>query len=212
MAETLSALMKNHHTEVFKRHGCTPEGVDWGPQEDRFWLRHRNFLRLMEHETSCSLLDVGCGYGAFLDAPTAVRIEYTGLDIVEEAARQGQLRHPEATFLSGDFLDYPFEAERFDYVICNGIFTQKLTASLPDMDAYTKAMIRKMFAVCRRGIAFNMMTSYVNYMAANLFYKSPAETLSWTMSELSPHVRLDHSYPLYEFMVYSFKRPTVVAR
>jgi SAM-dependent methyltransferase len=188
MAETLSALMKNHHTEVFKRHGCTPEGVDWGPQEDRFWLRHRNFLRLMEHETSCSLLDVGCGYGAFLDAPTAVRIEYTGLDIVEEAARQGQLRHPEATFLSGDFLDYPFEAERFDYVICNGIFTQKLTASLPDMDAY------------------------VNYMAANLFYKSPAETLSWTMSELSPHVRLDHSYPLYEFMVYSFKRPTVVAR
>jgi SAM-dependent methyltransferase len=205
MTKKLSALMKSHHAEVFKRHGCTPQGVDWGPQEDRFWLRHNNFMKLIERDASCSLLDVGCGYGAFLDAPTAVKIEYTGIDIVEEAAQQGKARHPEATFLSGNFLDHSFEPGTFDYAICNGIMTQKLTATIGEMDAYTKAICRKMFLMCRKGIAFNMMTSYVNFTAPNLFYKSPSEMLTWTMSELSPSVMLDHSYPLYEFMIYVFR-------
>jgi SAM-dependent methyltransferase len=205
MTEKLAALMKARHTEVFKKHGCTPEGLDWGPQEDRFWLRHNNFMKLIADEKSCSLLDVGCGYGAFLEVPSTVKIDFTGIDIVEETVEKAKSRHPEATFICDDFLKRPFLPESFDYVICNGIMTQKLTATIPEMEAYTRAIIRKMFTLCRKGIAFNMMTSRVNFMAPNLFYQNPTEMLSWTMAEISPHLTIDHSYPLYEFMLYVYK-------
>ena len=46
------------------------------------------------------------------------------------------------------------------------------------------------------------MTTHVNYQADNLYYRNPAELLAWCMSELTPRVRLDHAYPLWEYTLY----------
>jgi hypothetical protein len=75
------------------------------------------------------------------------------------------------------------------------------------MDAFAARLIRALFRACRVGCAFNVMTTKVNFFAPNLYYRNPAEMLAWCMSELTPHVRLDHAYPLYEFTVYLFKAP-----
>jgi SAM-dependent methyltransferase len=159
----------------------------------------------MADERQCSLLDVGCGYGALLEIDKKLTLDYTGIDMVEDMIRHGKTHHPDATFICGNFLDHTFTEGSFDYVICNGVMTQKLTASIFEMEDYARKIIRKMFSLSRKGIAFNMMTSYVNFMAPNLFYKNPSELLAWVMCELSPHVKLDHSYPLYEFMTYVYK-------
>lgn len=62
------------------------------------------------------------------------------------------------------------------------------------MDHFLEALVRQMFALCKVGIAFNVMSSYVNFTAPNLYYRSPVEMLAWCMSEVSTKVMLDHAY------------------
>ena len=121
---------------------------------------------------------------------------------------EAKKRYPKGDFLCGDI----FEAKdigTFDYLLCNGIMTQKLDASIPQMDKFVRSLIRRMFDLCSEGIAFNMMSSRVNFMVDNLFYRSPAEMLSWCMAEITPNVALDHAYPLYEFMMYLYKNDRI---
>ncbi|MDV7400003.1 hypothetical protein RZS08_51785, partial [Arthrospira platensis SPKY1] len=87
---------------------------------------------------------------------------------------------------------------RYDFVVCNGVLTQKLHHSIAEMTAYAHRLLRAMFAHADVGIAFNVMSTHVNFMAPNLYYRSPVELLAWCLQELSPRVRLDHAYPLFE--------------
>jgi hypothetical protein len=51
------------------------------------------------------------------------------------------------------------------------------------------------------------MTTKVNYFSNNLYYKNPAELLSWCITEITPYIRIDHAYPLYEYTVYLYRDP-----
>ncbi len=50
------------------------------------------------------------------------------------------------------------------------------------------------------------MTTKVNFFANNLYYRNPAEMLSWCLAEITPRLRIDHAYPpLYEYTVYLYR-------
>ena len=143
--------------------------------------------------------------GGLLERATerGLDVDYVGLDVCEPMIAHARLTHPEAQFRHGDFFDQP-TSERFDYLVCNGILTQKLDASIAAMEAYTRDLVTAMFARSRMGIAFNLMTTKVNFMADNLFYKSPVEMLAFALT-LSPKVVIDHGYRLYEYTVYLYR-------
>ena len=197
-----------HYSTKIREHGPNALGVDWGFQ-DKADLRHDQMLQLVRPDNSGghpSLLDVGCGYGALLDrAKTCgIGLNYSGIDVVPEMTAHGKQLHPEAVFVTGDFLETAI-ARKYDYLVCNGILTLKLATSIMEMDAYAKALIRKMFDHCNKGICFNVMSNAVNFQDQKLFYKSPVEMLAFCLSELSKKVRIDHSYPLYEFTTYVYR-------
>lgn len=202
----IAKRMREHHTEVFRAHGVTPKGVDWGARKEDIVLRYDNMLAVIKSDDlgrRVRLLDVGCGYGGLLDRiiERGLDIEYEGIDIVEDMITEARKRHPSIRF---DCLDI-FEATdlgSYDYLVCNGILTQMLDIPIGKMDEFARALIKRMFDLSTEGIAFNMMSNRVNFMVPTLFYKSPVEVLNWCMTEVTPNVRLDHSYPLYEFMVY----------
>lgn len=200
----VTQLLHDHYRATFLAHGANSQGVDWGPREDAARLRQDIMLAVADgFPTGGTLLDVGCGYGALAERIDArgLRLDYTGIDVVGEMVDEAQRRHPHRRFLHGDFLEVA-EIGPFDYVVCNGILTQKLTATTLEMNVHARRLISAMFATCRRGCAFNVMTTYVNYQADNLYYRNPAELLAWCMSELTPRVRLDHAYPLYEYTLF----------
>jgi SAM-dependent methyltransferase len=155
-----------------------------------------------------SLLDVGCGYGGLQSYALSknIELEYTGIDVAENMIDWAATNLPAGKFIQGDILDYRF-AGKFDYVVCNGILTQKLETPGLEMDQFAARLIRQMFSLCNIGIAFNTMTTKVNYYSNNLYYRNPAEMLSWCLSEITPHVRLDHAYPLYEYTTYLYRDP-----
>lgn len=156
-----------------------------------------------------SILDVGCGYGrsAQIAKQMNLRIDYFGIDVVYEmlsCAASDKSLSASGQLACVDVLDLQ-DRPSFDYVLCNGIFTQKLSATAPEMNHYMKTVIRKMFTLSHRGMAFNVMTDRVNFMVDNLFYKNPLDCLSFCLEELSRSVRLDHAYPLYEYTVHVYR-------
>ena len=95
---------------------------------------------------------------------------------------------------------------QYDYVVCNGILTQKVSASTLTMNQFAQRLISRMFDICNNGVVFNVMSTYVNFQKDNLYYRNPAELMAWCMSEFTPHVRFDCAYDLwYEYTVYLYK-------
>jgi SAM-dependent methyltransferase len=211
MIDPISKRLRTHYDQTFGLHGPTSLGVDWGIDKGRLELRYDRMLDLVrdEKENNWSLLDVGCGYGGLLEHARSKSISpiYYGLDVSESMIAWGLEKFPEATFLCRDVLSMPDESE-FDYVICNGILTQKLDTPGLEMDAYANRLIRKLFSIAKKGAAFNVMTTKVNFFSNNLYYRNPIEMLGWCMSDITRHVRIDHSYPLFEYTVYLYKSPT----
>ena len=209
MKHPISAIMHDHYRKTFEQYGETSMGVDWGGKDWATAIRNQNMLDVLANPLhSCTLLDVGCGYGELSDfiKQKQLSIEYTGVDVVEGMIAAAKRRSQNSTFFHDDFLEWD-PPHKYDYVVCNGILTQKLTTSTLEMNEYARELIKKMFNLANIGVAFNCMTTFVNFQKDNLYYRSPSEMLAWCMSEVTPHVRLDAAYELwYEYTVYLYKR------
>lgn len=208
--DEISERLRRHYAGTFAAHGATSAGVDWGRHEDRVRLRYDKMLAAVSHAGGKrpSVLDVGCGYGGLLAhaRERGLDLDYTGIDVVGEMVEHARREFPDAEFLHGDVLGMTLD-RRYDHVVCNGILTQKLDVSMAEMDAYAGRLVRRLFELCGRSAAFNVMSTRVNFFADNLYYRNPAEMLAWLMCEVTPHVRLDHAYPLHEFTAYLFREP-----
>jgi SAM-dependent methyltransferase len=211
--DRITAALKQHYSTTFAEHGATARGVDWGRDAD-VALRYDKMLAVLETanvdggeaRSRASLLDVGCGYGGLFAhaSERQIRLDYTGIDVVSEMIEHATTNLPNAHFVCRDVFEETL-GEQFDYVVCNGILTQKLTTSIREMDVYAQAMIKRMFELCRRGIAFNLMTNKVNFTVENLYYRSPVELLAYCLADITDRVRLDHSYKLYEYTFYLYR-------
>jgi 2-polyprenyl-3-methyl-5-hydroxy-6-metoxy-1,4-benzoquinol methylase len=204
----ISLEMNNHYTTALKTHGPGPRGVDWGCLEDVI-LRYSKMLAVVPPEEwsrgKPHLLDVGCGYGGLLSHLLNEKksAQFSGIDVSKEMIEEASRTFPQESWIQGDVLEMP-EDQKFDYVVCNGILTQKLSASHLDMNLYAQTVIKKLFSLCKKGVAFNVMSTYVNFQKASLYYRSPVEMLGFCLSEITRKVRLDHSY-LYEYTVYLYR-------
>jgi SAM-dependent methyltransferase len=206
----ISEALGRHYSERFALHGPSSEGVDWGSDMSRVILRFDKMLSVVDRGEGKkpSLLDAGCGYGGLLDYAVSrdIELDYTGIDVASNMTEWARANLRSGKFVDGDILDYEFDG-LFDYVVCNGILTQKLDTEGLEMDQFAEKLIRRMFSLCTIGIAFNIMSTHVNYFSDNLYYRNPAKLLSWCLTQISPDVKLDHSYGLYEYTVYIYRRP-----
>lgn len=207
---SLPEKMETLYASKFETHGPTPEGVYWGPEQERFTLRFEKMLALVpENErSSASLLDVGCGFGGLLSfaREKGFNLSYTGVDLTQNMIAWCRENLTDAEFHQHNILDEPAIGP-FDYVVGNGILALKLDALRNEMDTYVKNIVRTMFRYCKKGIAFNCMTDRVNFYSDQLYYRNPLDFLGWCQNELSPYVKLDHAYPLHEYTIYVYREP-----
>ncbi|MEO8433483.1 MAG: class I SAM-dependent methyltransferase [Pyrinomonadaceae bacterium] len=208
--DPISKALGQHYAEKFSLHGPSSAGVDWGADESKMLLRYDKMLAVADWVAGNrpSLLDVGCGYGGLQRYATSKNIDlnYTGIDVAGNMIEWAKENQETGNFIQGDILGYEF-GRQFDYVVCNGVLTQKLETPGLEMDEFAAQLIRRMVSLCTIGIAFNVMTTKVNYYSNNLYYRNPAELFSWCLSEITPHIKLDHSYPLYEYTIYLYRNP-----
>jgi len=216
--DNLTEVFRIHHQKRFLEYGASSKGVHWNDEgEVRF--RYQKILQVLQDDFGDSdgepsLLDVGCGWGGLYAycEENRIGVKYIGIDLVQAMIDYASQKFRTAAFHCRDVLEVPSE-EKYDYVVCLGALTQKLDATIPQMTAYARRVILKMFELCNRGIAFNLMSNRVNFMAPNLYYTSPVEVLDFCLSHVSPRVRLDHGFSslnrgigkLYDYMTFIYK-------
>lgn len=200
----------SHYEDCLEKHGDTHLGVDWPNQADAL-TRYQVMLDVVrEQETSkVSLLDFGCGASHLYDyilANEINHIEYSGLDISEKFVQLSRDKYPHLNYYCTDILQSSAELPVFDYVVMNGVFTEKRELSHDEMWDYFRQMILKIFQYARAGIVFNVMSTHVDWERDDLFHLHFDKLTTFLVKEVSRDFVIRHDYHLYEYTTYVYRR------
>ena len=199
--------LKKHYKELFTKHGDSAQSVQYTDQKTQF----RRFEILSEISDNLnSVVDLGCGLGDLYKYinQQEPKITYLGLDFVEEFVETANknLKSDSVSFEVFDILNQDIPTG-YDYVLLSGVFNNKMENNWEFM----KLSLRKMFAACNKGIAFNAMSTYVDYYDDGLFYVDPWKVFDFCKKELGAKITLRNDYLVkensipFEFAVYVYK-------
>ena len=211
MSEALKRAVVAHYDEKLKLHGPTARGMDWKDAASQR-LRFEVLCGIADLDGR-SVHDLGAGAGHLLDflIERGIRADYSGSDLSKAMVEAARIRHPGVPFQELDVLagapDCPTAS--YDAVVCSGLFHVKLDHTDAEWWGFVAAVVRRMFAMCRLGIAFNLMSDRVDFRSPSLYYANPGEVVDFCCRELSRYVVLRHDYPLYEQTIYVYREPPV---
>ena len=207
------ANLVKHYEECYKNFGDNHRGVDWPNWEDTT-KRYQVMLELITFDVfgkkECpSLLDFVCGLGHIYDyiKKSKVNVEYSGLDMSETFIEKCREKYPANKFYVKDLLkEANVSIPIYDYIVMNGVLTEKRELSYDEMFSYFKILIKKVYQYCRYGIAFNVMSKDVDWEREDLFHLPLDELSKFLTKEITRDFIIRYDYGLYEYTVYVYKR------
>jgi SAM-dependent methyltransferase len=197
--------LENLYKRLYSQHGDSPETVRYSSKESQY-ARFDSLIGIA-NLSGQRLLDFGCGLGHFSEYLIHKKIKplkFTGVDIIPEFLEKNKQKFPNNSFI----LPSQIAQENYDYGIISGVFNDKSNKS---RDFWKKTII-EVFKHCEKGIAFNMMSTYVEYEDKNLFYEKPEYVFSYIKRNLTPFVTLRHDFQTkentipFEFVIYAYKK------
>jgi SAM-dependent methyltransferase len=198
-----------HYEACLARFGDSHRGVDW-PNEIDAKTRYRVMREVIRpaSETPVTLLDFGCGAGHLLEhlrAEQRSNIHYIGLDMSPKFVDLCRDKFPGTEFLCGDILQGDVEIPQVDYIVMNGVFTEKRSLQFEEMFDYFREVLRRVYPLARRGLAFNVMSKHVDWERDDLFHLPFDLLAGFLRSEISRHFQLRADYGLYEYTAYVYR-------
>ncbi len=196
-----------HYKELFKKHGVDAKSVQWSDKESQF--KRFEALLQVENEIS-SIIDLGCGFGDLYEYLQLNNFngKYLGLDNVDEFIDAAKERFSDGT---AEFKKFDINTSKipkgYDYIILSGVFNNKFDGNRDFMIN----TINEMFKKCEKGIAFNAMSTYVDYQADDLYYTNPLEIFDYCKLNLTRKVVLKHDYIVkkgsipFEYTIFLYK-------
>lgn len=196
--------IERHYSELAQAHGNSPKSAQWADVETQ--EKRMAILAQIGDVRTAKILDFGCGTGhllTYLERDHGFAGEYCGLDLSTEVLEIARRTHGGARFERRDVLKDPL-TEQFDYVFISGTFNNKIA----DNWALMTSLLRALFPAVRKGLAFNALSTYVDFKQPDLSYIDPDRAFRFCKEELSPAVTLRHDYQLrshvlpYEYSIY----------
>jgi len=150
--DSLRRHIIDSHRDSLQRHGHSPHALFWSSrqvQETRFRV-----LAEIGIGNGDSLLDVGCGFADLYEwlVGQGKEVAYTGLDLSPDLLGEAHRRHPSLPLLCGEVFSLS-SRPAFDWVVLSGA----LNWPMRDGFDYVRRVVRHMYALCRRGVAFNLL-------------------------------------------------------
>jgi hypothetical protein len=102
--------------------------------------------------------------------------------------------------LCRDITEEPLNGE-FDYALISGVFNNRI----PDPTSFLRELTRSAFNHCQKGLAFNFISTHVNFEDAAMAYHDPLDVLEFCIRELSPSVTLHHHYARCDVAVFVYR-------
>jgi SAM-dependent methyltransferase len=202
--------LKEHYERKLQEYGPNSKGMDWPNPEDlekRFKIL--SGVIKFEGNVKTSLLDLGCGVGLFIpflsENKILDKLNYKGVDISEKMIEAAKILHPTFDFELRDILQSPFESESFDYIIMNGLLTEKQSMSQLEMTKFAQDIIQTSFKICNQGLSFNVMSSHVDWKRDDLFHWELDNLVAFLVKSCTRNIKIHMDYGLYEYTVYLYK-------
>lgn len=200
-----------HYESCLEKHGDSHLGVDWPKKEDAA-TRYKVMLDVNKFAkqplSGFSLLDFGCGTAHLYDYILEHKlngITYSGLDISQKFVDVCKQKFPEQNFVCVDLLENSSDLPSYDYIVMNGVFTEKRSLSYDEMQNYFQKMLAAAFAKANAGIAFNVMSKAVDWERDDLFHLPADSLINFLTKNLTRNFIIRNDYGLYEYTTYIYK-------
>lgn len=209
MSEPAYMQIVRHYEACLERHGDNHLGVDWPDAADAE-KRYRVMLDVVREPRPkpVSLLDFGCGLSHLLDyirRHSVHGIEYHGLDASARFVQESRKKYPAVSYYELDILTNDRTLPYFDYIVMNGVFTEKQSLPYSQMFDFLDAAVSVVFAHARKGVAFNLMSKHVDWERDDLFHVPFDEAAGMIRSRLSRNFVFRNDYGLYEYTAYVYR-------
>lgn len=191
------------YSKNLERNGPVSTAVGWNTPESQR-LRFEKLTSVVDADPRpFSVNDYGCGYGAHLDhlLERGMKVSaYHGYDLSEQmldSARarlsefQGELDLRQSTSLGTEA----------DYTFVSGTFNVRFEASDEAWQKFILEKLHEIHRLSRKGFAFNLLSTYVDWQESHLFYGDPLFWFDQCKRNFSRYVSLLHDYPLYEWTI-----------
>ena len=193
--------IENLYSNNIRAHGVSSKAVGWNSKESQY-LRFEKLLSMIDLNEEFSINELGCGYGELYKYLINKNYDFTlfnGYDISEEMLKECEVYLNQPSNLN---LYHSSTIQTFsDYTIASGIFNIPFDNTSEEWQVYINKTIQNMYQFSKKAIAFNFLTTYVDYEADNLFYQNPEEIFRFCIENYGRNVQLIHNYNLYEFTV-----------
>jgi SAM-dependent methyltransferase len=191
-----NAAVFRYHRQRIKKYGPgSPGALGWLPDGQLIRFEVLTQIGDLAH---CSVLDVGCGYAdlyPFLKQRFA-GVQYTGIEQMPELLALARARYghaPDVTLATGDFLRAPLLPS--DYVLASGSLNYRHRNP-----RFIYEAIEKLYASCRRGLGFNLL-SWEPADGGPLSAYDPTAIVAFCRT-LAPSVQLVEGYRDGDFTVF----------
>jgi ubiquinone/menaquinone biosynthesis C-methylase UbiE len=189
--------ISKYYDSLVSKFGDSHKSCDYGSEE----RQKAKFLVLSQFISSkdSEILDVGCGTGEFytlLQENVEIKL-YQGIDLSKKMIDICRQKHPDVVFAQQNVLDV---TRKFDFLIANGIFYLIQENSMEEM----QKIIKHMFQLAKKGIAFNSLSSWATKQESGEFYANPFKVLEFC-STLTSKLVLRHDYLPHDFTIYMYK-------
>jgi SAM-dependent methyltransferase len=200
-----------HYEACLARHGDSHLGVDW-PNAADAETRYRVMLDVIRQpdDGPIALMDFGCGaahLNEYLRRRERNEIRYLGVDASPRFVELSRRKFPNTTFYCADLLADEVELPKVDYVVMNGVLTEKRGLSFDDMREYMFRLLPRVFSLARMGLAFNVMSQHVDWQRDDLFHVPYDLLAAFLKANLSRHFAFRADYGLYEYTAYVYREP-----
>ena len=206
MSKKYSSII-DHYERCLSKYGDTHLGVDWPNQLDAE-KRYQIMLGILPGNTSeTSLLDFGCGASHLYShiEKKGLLLDYTGLDVSPAFCQLSREKFPNNKYICLDVLEFPDQLSEYDFIVMNGVFTEKRDLRFDEMFTYFTSILNIVFKRARKGIAFNVMSKAVDWERDDLFHLSTDLLIEFITKKLSRNFVIRNDYGLYEYTVYVYK-------
>jgi SAM-dependent methyltransferase len=198
-----------HYETCLAKHGDSHLGVDWPKAQDAE-TRYRVMLEVIRkpRPTVVSLLDFGCGAShlyEYMLANGIAGIDYTGLDLSPNFVKLACSKFPNNRYICADILEQPEAVPAFDYIVMNGVFTEKRGLTFDEMLDYFERTLAAVFAKAECGIAFNVMSKHVDWERADLFHLPFDSLANYLKKALTRNFVIRNDYGLFEYTTYVYR-------
>lgn len=210
MADGYHSLVE-HYERCLAEHGDSHLGVDWPNARDAE-TRYRVMLDVIAPapERPVTLLDFGCGAGhlyEYLLQQGRAEIEYVGVDASAQFVELCRRKFPHVRFHCLDVLAGDSALPEADYVVMNGVLTEKRGLAFDEMRDYMERLLVRVFRCARVGLAFNVMSAHVDWQRDDLFHMPYDRLAEFLRNHLSRHFLFRADYGLYEYTTYVYRKP-----